>query len=229
MPDNFIDMAITSPPYNVGIDYGGGSDLDHVPISNYYEFANSIMRSLFRITKDGGRICFEIGGSGRNTPMSWVWQDSAYKNGWSLFSEIVIEHRKTNACAWGSWMKADNVYTIPNFHLLYVFYKTTSTKRGEATEITSEQFSEWTRGRWQINWQGHKGHPASFPKQLPKRCLALFGHKGDVVYDPMCGSGTTWVACIETKRDFIGSEISREYCDIANERLKPYLQQTTLL
>ena len=219
MPDECIDMIITSPPYNVGKDYGEGRERDKIDLDDYYKFAFNLTHCLSRILKGGGRICIEIGGSGRNFPLSWLWQDVAYKNKFGLFSEITIAHRKTNPTAWGSWLKSDNVFTIPNFHMLYVFYKDSPTKTGEETDIQKKEFTEWTRGRWTISWSKHSGHPASFPIELPYRCLKLFGHRDDLILDPLVGSGTTSVACKNLKRNFIGIEINPEYCKIAKERL----------
>jgi site-specific DNA-methyltransferase (adenine-specific) len=126
---------------------------------------------------------------------------------------------------WGSWLKADNVYTAPNFRLLYIFFKGTPTKAGGTTTIAKPEFLEWTRGRWQIQWQKHDGHPAPFPIALPMRCLKLFGHEGDIVLDPFIGSGTTAIACIRTKRNYIGMEISETYVTLARERIENELRQ----
>ena len=69
-------------------------------------------------------------------------------------------------------------------------------------------------------------HPAMFPLDLAKDHILSWSNKGDVVLDPFMGSGTTGVACQELDREFIGIEISEEYCNIAYERLKT--QQTKL-
>ena len=230
--DNSMDLVITSPPFNVGVDYDNrGREDDKKPIVKYVEFAKSFMHTLYPLIKDGGRICLEIGGSGRNFPMSWLWQDAAYKAGFRLFSEIGLQHRKTNPCAWGSWMKADSVWTIPNFHMLYVFYKNSEKKKGGETTIDKQEFIEWTRGYWKINWSigSTKEHPAQFPLDLPRRCIRLFGHKGDVVLDPFLGSGTTGVVCHLNDREFIGIDNSETYYEIAKRRIKKALMQPRLL
>ena len=220
-PDNCIDLSITSPPYNVGLDYGNGWAKDRLNVSEYKNHADSIMVYLNRITKTGGRFCIEIGGSGRNLPLSWIWQYAAYKAQWGLFSEITIPHRKTNPTAWGSYLKADNVYTIPNFHMAYIFYKDLERKEGDVTEITKEEFVEWTRGYWKINYSGREtNHPAEFPKELPARFMKLVGHSSDVILDFYLGSGTTAVAAKELGRKFIGVEISEEYCALSVKRLR---------
>lgn len=216
-----IDLVATSPPYNVGKDYGKGKEKDKRPFKDYYDFAYQITKEIARVLKVGGRFCIEIGGSGRNFPLSWCWQDVAFKCKLGLYSEITIAHRKTNQTAWGSWLKADNVYTIPNFHMAYVFYKGLETKTGNETTISKDEFVEYTRGRWTINYSGRvTKHPAEFPLELPNRFMKLFGHKQDIVLDPFMGSGTTAVACKRLNRYYIGFEISKEYCKIAKRRLE---------
>ena len=64
------------------------------------------------------------------------------------------------------------------------------------------------------------GHPAPFPRDLPKRCIKLFSFVGDVVLDPFAGSGTTLIESIENKRKFIGLELEQEYCDLCIKRIK---------
>jgi len=213
MADESVDLIVTSPPYNVAVDYGVEVD-DSKSLEDYARFANMAMSQMARVLKKGGRLCLEVGGSSRNFPMSYLWQDSAYKNELGLFSEIGLQHRKTNPCAWGSYLKADAVWTIPNFHLLYVFYKDTDRKASDGdTRITKDEWMEWTRGYWKINWStGNNKHPASFPVELPIRCMKLFGHGGDMILDPFAGSGSTGRACIAMGDvAFTGVEIVSKY------------------
>lgn len=221
IPDESVDLVITSPPYNVGVDYGKEVDDDRT-IDDYYWFAYDAMKGIARALKKGGRACVEIGGSGRNFPMSWLWQDVAYAHGLGLFSEIGLQHRKTNQCAWGSWLDATAVWTIPNFHMLYVFYKETDRKEGGDTRISKAEWMEWTRGYWKINWSaGNSRHPAAFPVELPMRCMKLFGHSGDVVLDPFAGCGATGRACVAMGDvSFIGVEIVPKYFREMRETLE---------
>ena len=217
-----FDLACWSPPYNVGINYDKrGYEADSLKMEDYKDFADETMRNVARLLKVGGRACVEIGGSGRNFPLSWTWQDAAFKSGLGLYSEISIQHRKTNQCAWGSWMKADWVSTVPNFHMLYVFYKDVEKKSGTITTISRTEFIEWTRGSWKIAWgvPHHGGHPAAYPLEIPARCLKLFGHLGDNVIDPMMGIGTTGLACFRLGRTFTGIELSERYFKIGKDRL----------
>ena len=71
-------------------------------------------------------------------------------------------------------------------------------------------------------------HPATFPESLAADHIHSWSCAGDVVYDPFCGSGTTCKMAHLQKRNWIGSEISQEYVTLAEKRIAPYLQQTTL-
>ncbi len=71
-------------------------------------------------------------------------------------------------------------------------------------------------------------HNTQKPIDLFRYLIKTYSNEGDTVFDGYMGSGTTAIACIIEKRNFIGSEISKEYCDISNKRLEPYLMQTTL-
>ena len=64
-------------------------------------------------------------------------------------------------------------------------------------------------------------HPATFPEKLAKDHIVSWTNKGDLVYDCFMGSGTTAKMCLENKRNYIGSEISKEYCEIIQKRLEP--------
>lgn len=218
-----IDLVITSPPYNVGIAYGkNGREADKRPFDEYVTHARATMIQITRLLKVGGRACIEIGGSGRNMPLSWAWQDAAYKAGLGLYSEITIAHRKSNPTAWGSYLKSDNVYTIANFHMLYVFYSQVETKRGKESDINKDEWMEWTRGRWKVNWSHPAGrrHPATFPPTIPIRCMKLFGHTDDTILDPYCGIGTTLRAAKDLGRSAIGIEIQEQYVKIAKDNLR---------
>jgi DNA modification methylase len=225
-----VDLICTSPPYNLGISYIGSGHNDSMPMSEYREWAGIVMKEMWNVLKEGGRACVEIGGSGRNSPFSWIWQDAAYAAGFGLFSEIGIQHRKTNPTAWGSYLKADAVYTIPNFHMLYVFYKVSERKVGIETTITKEEFVEWTRGYWRINYSGggERLHPAQFPLSIPVRCMKLFGHQNDLVLDPFMGSGTTGSAAYKLQRDFVGIELSPIYFALAKKNIEGVRSQMSL-
>ena len=69
------------------------------------------------------------------------------------------------------------------------------------------------------------GHPASFPEELPYRCIQLYTFKGEIVLDPFLGSGQTAIAAIKTGRYYVGYEINEEYVKLAEKRIKNFLSK----
>ena len=74
--------------------------------------------------------------------------------------------------------------------------------------------------------QEAKGHPAPFPYDLAKDHILSWTNEGEIVLDPMCGSGTSIVAASDLGRKYIGFDISEEYCELANKRLEMHKAQT---
>ena len=100
MDPNTIDLIVTSPPYNVGINYDNqGNAADRLDLATYGSFAADCMENAYRLLKTGGRACIEIGASGLDFPLTYIWQKAAFEAGFGLFCEIGIEHRKTTTCA----------------------------------------------------------------------------------------------------------------------------------
>ena len=90
--------------------------------------------------------------------------------------------------------------------------------KGEST-INKEMFMEGVSGVWKLGTtQGLT--KANFPESLPKMCIELLTYKGNLVVDPFMGSGTTAVACKELGLSYIGSELSKNQCEWAENRLK---------
>ena len=95
------------------------------------------------------------------------------------------------------------------------------TRGTRQSDISKEDFMEWTNGLWTFNGESKKriGHPAPFPIQLPHRGIKLFSFVRDVVFDPFAGSGTTLIAAVNNNRIGIGLEIDNHYCEIAKLRI----------
>ena len=93
--------------------------------------------------------------------------------------------------------------------------------RGES-DIGREEFMESTLSVWEISPESARkvGHPAPFPVELAERVIKLYSYTSDVILDPFAGSGTTCVAAARTGRPYVGYDISPEYCQLAESRLK---------
>jgi site-specific DNA-methyltransferase (adenine-specific) len=225
---NSIDLIITSPPYNVDVEYEGYKD--DIPYDKYLEFTEKWLKKAYELLKPDGRMCLNIpldkskGREGEG--FQSIYSDIvslAKKVGLKYFSTIIWnESNISRRTAWGSFASASAPYIIAPVEMIVLFYKYSwkKLKRG-ISDITAEQFKEWTLGLWSFPGENPEkiGHPAPFPLELPKRCIKLFSYVEDIVLDPFVGSGTTLVAASLLKRRAIGIDISRKYCEIAKERL----------
>jgi site-specific DNA-methyltransferase (adenine-specific) len=144
--------------------------------------------------------------------------------GWKYHSTIIWnEQNISRRTAWGSWLSASAPFVIAPVEVIVVLYKDVwkKTSGSGVSDATRGEFMGWTNGVWSFNGESKKrvGHPAPFPVELPRRCIKLFSFVGDTVLDPFLGSGTTLLACFNTKRRGIGLEIGRGYCQLAVDRL----------
>jgi len=229
IPENSIDLIVTSPPYNVDIRYE--SYRDDIPYEKYLEFTEKWLSKALKLLKPDGRICLNIpldkSKGRREEGFQSVYVDIvsvAKRVGWKYFSTIIWnEQNISRRTAWGSWLSASAPYVIAPVEVIVIMYKDRwrKTSGSGVSDITREEFIEWTNGVWTFPGENPKrvGHPAPFPLELPKRCIKLFSYVGDTVLDPFLGSGTTLVAAALLKRKGIGVEIERKYCETAKERL----------
>jgi site-specific DNA-methyltransferase (adenine-specific) len=129
--------------------------------------------------------------------------------------------------AWGSWLSAKNP-TLRDVHeYILIFSKGTFTREssGKKSTISKEEFLEFTKSVWTFFPESATkvGHPAPFPVELPYRLIQLYTFEGDVVLDPLIGSGQTAIAAIKTKRHYVGYDISEEYVKLAERRINDFL------
>lgn len=222
---NSIDLVVTSPPYNLGVQYGALSD--SLSYDHYLEFTASWLHSCWEYLKADGRLCINVPLDTNRGGQRSVGADVttvAQQAGFRYQSTIVWnESNISRRTAWGSWMSASAPYVIAPVELIIVLYKETwkKTSGSGISDITRDEFIEWTNGLWTFNGESKKkvGHPAPFPVELPKRCIKLFSFVGDTVLDPFMGSGTTLLAARALQRRAIGVEVEKTYCALARERL----------
>lgn len=222
-----IDLIVTSPPYNVDINYEDYDD--SISYEKYLEFTEKWLKKCYELAKNDGRLCLNIPLDKNKGGQQSVCADItviAKDVGWKYHATIVWnEQNISRRTAWGSWLSASAPYVIAPIEVIVVLYKKRWEKirKGES-DITRDEFIEWTNAVW--NFQGESrtkiGHPAPFPAELPKRCIKLFSFIEDTVLDPFSGSGTTLMACLELNRIGIGVEINPKYCELAVKRLKDH-------
>ncbi len=221
----FIDLTVTSPPYNVGIEYN--SNEDELSYEHYLEFSEKWLRNCYTWTKSEGRLLMNIPLDKNKGGQRSVGADlttMAQKVGWKYHSTIIWnEGNISRRTAWGSWMSASAPFVIAPVELIVVLYKNSWKKNtgSKTSDIKRQEFMDWTNGVWTFNGESKKriGHPAPFPRELPHRAIKLFSFVRDVVFDPFCGSGTTLIEAANRNRIGVGVEIDRHYCEIAKNRI----------
>lgn len=237
IPLSSVDLIVTSPPYNVDIDYS--SYKDNMSYQEYMNFTAKWLKKCFDLAKPDGRFCLNIPLDKNKGGHHSVYSDiiSIAKNiGWKYHSTIVWnEQNVSRRTAWGSWLSASAPHVIAPVEMIAVLYKEEwkKEKGNKKSDITKEEFIEWTNGVWNFSGASKKkiGHPTPFPIELPKRCIKLFSFIGDTVLDPFLGSGTTLIAAYLKKRKGIGVEIDKSYCELAKKRLitEAKITQSTLV
>lgn len=223
--ESSIDLIVTSPPYNVDIRYN--SHDDKMSYGDYLNSTEKWLSRCYEFVKDDGRFCLNIPLDKNKGGQQSVCADIttiAKQVGWKYHSTIVWnEQNISRRTAWGSWLSASAPFVIAPVEVIVVLYKKEwkKTSGSQKSDISRKEFMDWTNGVWNFMGESKKrvGHPAPFPVELPRRCIKLFSFVGDTVLDPFLGSGTTLLACIQTKRKGIGVEIDKKYCELAKKRL----------
>lgn len=231
LPNNSIHLMITSPPYNVSKEYD-----DDLSLKEYLELLENSFKETYRVLVNGGRACINVANLGRKPyiPLSDYISRMMIKIGFNMRGEIIWNKAASASpsTAWGSWMSASNP-TLRDIHEYILVFSKGDYKRerkGRENTITKEQFMEWTKSIWTMNAESARriGHPAPFPEELPYRLIQLYSYKDDIILDPFMGSGTTAISALKSKRKYVGYDISQEYINLAERRLRPLLKQRTL-
>ena len=233
MPNNYIDLTVTSPPYDNMRKYKGYS----------FEF-EAIARELYRVTEYGGVVVWIVGDAtikgsetgtsfkqalffkecGFNLHDTMIWEkptipyDPKCNRYWNTFEYMFIFSKGKPIC---------NYIKIPCKNAGKLKSGDYGQKRVDGSNRTDRhkadrkiQDTKVKSNIWRYGiGKRQKGHPATFPEQLANDHIISWSNENEIVYDCFMGSGTTAKMAKLNNRNWIGSEISEEYCKIANERL----------
>ena len=245
MPDNFLDLTVTSPPYDNLRDYKGYS----------FDF-EGVAKELFRVTKQGGVVVWVVGDATINGSESGTsFRQALYfmTIGFNLHDTMIFSkagfaspsvnryHQtfeymfvftngdiqtfnplKDKKNTWDSWGK--NTRRQQSGELKEMEKRKPTNELGQRFNVWYYSIGHGNVTRDEIAYS----HPALFPEQLAQDHIISWSNENDLIYDPFMGSGTTAKMCIKTNRNYIGSEISKEYCELAEKRIKPYKDQLKL-
>jgi SOS regulatory protein LexA len=230
-PENSIDIIITSPPYNFGLEYKNDKKNDAVKWDEYFKKLNAIWKECSRVLKPGGRLCVNVQPLFSDYIPTHHYISKELLNLGLLWKGEILWDKHNYNCkytAWGSWKSPSMPYLKYTWEFIEIFCKETHKKSGDSKniDITADQFKKWVYAKWDIaperNMKQYE-HPAMFPEELVVRLLKLFSYKNDIVLDPFNGVGTTTAVTRKLNRRYIGIDISKEYCKGATQRLKETL------
>ena len=241
IPDESIDLTITSPPYDNLRDYKG------------YTFNfEGIAKQLFRITKQGGVVVWVVGDAtikGSETGTSFKQALYFKEIGFNLHDTMIYKSGKPPLTHNRYEQEFEYMFVLSKdkpkiFNPLKIktnfsgdikkyYYspesskdKKRATRQREGQTIVNEYKYRGNIWEYATGMNGSTKdkiaykHPAIFPEKLAEDHIISWSNKGDIVLDPMCGSGTTCKMAQNLHRNFIGIEISKEYCKIAEQRLR---------
>ena len=240
-PDNFIDLVVTSPPYDNLRSYHGNG------IFNFERTA----KELKRILKNGGVIVWIVSDATvRGTETGTSFKQALY------FKEIGLNLHDT--MIWNKPGFTDvgslKVRYAPVFEYMFILskgkpktfnpLKDRKTLNPGTVNIPVNRKSDGTFKKtgkirktlefgqrynvWKMNPVNNKentGHPAQFPIELVKDHILSWSNEGDIILDPFSGSGTTAIACLFSNRKYICIEKNKEYYENSLERIKLYTKQ----
>jgi len=216
LPNECIDLVVTSPPYNLRNSTGGGlkdgrggkwknagllegyeSYDDTMPYEEYVKWQRDCLTSMMRVLKDDGAIFYNH---------KWRVQAGLLQDRFDIVKgfpvrQIIIWQRKGG-------INFNPGYFLPTYEVIYLICKSKFNLISSANAIGDI---------WSITQDFNNPHPAPFPIELPSRCIGSTTAK--VVFDPFAGSGTTLVAAHELRRYYLGFEIEQKYIDMAKKRL----------
>lgn len=236
MPNNCIDLTVTSPPY------------DNLRKYNGYNFDfQSTAQELYRITKDGGVVVWVVGDStikgsesgtsfrqalyfkeiGFNIHDTMIWNKGSFsfpsKNCYHQVFEYMFVFSKG---------KPKSLNFIMDRKNLYIGTRGASGRKKDGTRNTGKSNVRNEYGKRFNIWNYAIGgnhctkdkiaykHPAIFPEKLASDHIISWSNEWDVIFDPFMGSGTTGKMAVLNNRSFIGIDISEEYCLISKERIE---------
>src|SRR3989344_3572197 len=231
LPDNSVHLMVTSPPYNVGKDYDA-----NLSLQEYKNLLKNVFKETHRVLVCGGRVCVNIANIGRKPyiPLHSHIIQMMDEIGFLMRGEIIWDKGSSagTSFAWGSWKSAKNP-TLRDVHeYILVFSKESygREKNDKRDTIEKDEFMQFTKSVWSFPAVSARkiGHPAPFPEELPRRLIKFYTFENDIVLDPFMGSGQTAIASVKEKRNFIGYEINKEYCELSERRIIELKEQTKL-
>jgi modification methylase len=225
IPSESIDLIVTSPPYNLRNSTGGwvrngsGSlwgnasllkgyadgNSDDLPYEEYVQWQVECLHEMMRLLKVTGAIYYNH---------KWRVQGGLLQDRQDIVKDFPVRQIII-------WQRAGGInfnaqYYLPTYEVIYLICKRKFRLISDDPDHPKKACG--VGDVWRINQDLNNPHPAPFPVELPQRCIETTGAK--IVLDPFIGSGTTAIAAIKKGINWIGIEISKQYCEMARKRIQ---------
>lgn len=239
MPDECVDLIITSPPYCMGKSYENPKD----DIDTFTEKHKRLFPEMYRVLRDGGSLCWQVGyhiKDGVVTPLDFVIYDIIRNHMDKEISEnMFLRNRITWTFGHGLnntnrfsgrhevilWFTKGNKYSfdldsvrIPQKYPGKRAYKGDNKGEYSGNPLGKNPSDVWDIPNVKSAHVEKTEHPCQFPVAIPQRLIKALSPVNGLVLDPFVGSGTSGIASILEGRKFVGSEMNDKYYEIAYDR-----------
>lgn len=237
LPDQSINLTVTSPPYNIGKEYE-----NLLPLDDYINWCKKWITEVYRLTLYDGAFWLNLGylsikNRAKAIPISYLLWD---KIPFYLIQEIVWNYGagvagskffspRNEKFLW--YVKNPEAYTFNLDDIRDPNVKYPNQKKNGKIKVNPLgknptdvwEFPKVTSGQNRSSKE-RTPHPAQFPSAVIQRIITASSHENEIVLDPFLGSGTTAMVALDLNRLVIGFEVRQDYCDIAANRIETFLQ-----
>jgi len=240
LPDNSVDLVITSPPYWQLKDYGTENQIGYNDsYEEYINHLNIVWKECYRVLDNGSRLCINIGdqfaravyyGRYKVIPIRTEIIKFCETIGFDYMGAIMWQKKTTSnttggASLMGSYPYPKNGIISIDYEFILIFKKLGTPKKPtneikELSKMTKEEWKTYFDGHWYFGGAKQDGHIAMFPEELPRRLIKMFSFVGDTILDPFLGSGTTSLAARNLNRNSVGYEMNPKFIPFVKRKLE---------
>lgn len=231
VPDNSVDMVISSPPYP-GVESMWGKLFAPENFDKAHDFLDTVWDQCLRVLKPGCKMAINIANTKRRPYLPNTYRIYKWALGKCEPVGELIWHKGFGTCgtSWGSYCDpADPALADQHEYIIIArkFGERNKDKKTQKYSINAREFKSWRNSIWNISpaKASKVGHIAPFPLEIPHRLILLYTYKGEIVLDPFMGSGTTALAAEKNGRKWIGIENNAEYVKLSEDYMKAETNQ----